>query len=59
MPVMAKDSKTTPVSTRLNASQIAELDKAAEEQPFKPTRSVVVAQIIQEWIERRKKQARK
>ena len=51
------DRVKIPIHARVDSVDVAELDAAAEEQLI--TRSQVVAQIIREWADRRRKKAGK
>jgi hypothetical protein len=47
--------KTVPIHARLAESDVAEIDKAAGEQPIPVSRSMMVAIIVREWVNRRQK----
>lgn len=48
---MAKKFKTVPVHARIPESDVAEVDKAAEEELA--SRSTMIARIVREWVKRR------
>jgi hypothetical protein len=57
---MAKKSeKTVPIHARLSESDVAEIDKAASEQPIPVSRSYMVALIVREWRDKRRSPKRK
>jgi L-aminopeptidase/D-esterase-like protein len=52
---MAKKQTTVPVYARLPESDVAEVDKAAEQQkPFAVSRSLMIATIVREWADKRR-----
>jgi len=54
-----KKKKTVPIRARLPESDVAELDKAASEQPIPVSRSMMVALIVREWIQSRQSPKKK
>jgi hypothetical protein len=51
--------KTVPIHARIAASDVAEIDKAADEQPISVSRSMMVALIVRDWAKRRQLKPRK
>jgi hypothetical protein len=57
---MAKKEKTTPVHARIPDSDVAEVDKAAEQRkPFAVSRSLMIATIVREWADKRRSPKKK
>lgn len=51
---MKKSEKTVPIYARIPESDVAELDKAASEQPIAVSRSMMIALIVREWASKRR-----
>lgn len=49
-----KTEKTVPVHARLSESDVAEVDKAANEQPIPVSRSYMLAIIVRQWADKRR-----
>lgn len=54
-----KKVKTVPIHARLSESDVAALDKAASEQPIPVSRSMMVALIVREWLQRQQSPKKK
>ncbi len=57
--VAKKPVKTVPIHARLPEPDVAELDKAAAQQPIPVSRSMMVALIVRAWAEKRLGQKKK
>jgi hypothetical protein len=52
--------KTVPIQVRVTESDVAALDKAAQGwKPLPVTRSLLVAMIVREWVEKRQSPKKK
>ena len=51
--VAKKPVKTVPIHARLPEPDVAELDKAAAQQPIPVSRSMMIALIVREWAVKR------
>jgi hypothetical protein len=52
---MAKKSeKTVPIHARLTESDVAEIERAAKEQPIPVSRSYMLAIIVRQWADKRR-----
>jgi hypothetical protein len=56
---MAKKMKTVPIHARLPESDVTELEKAASEQPIPVSRSMMIALVVREWVQRRQSPKKK
>lgn len=56
---MSKKEKTVLVHARILESDVAELDKAASEQPIRVSRSMQIALAIRDWASRRRSPKKK
>lgn len=50
---MKKKEKSVPIHARLAESDVAAVDKCAEEQPIPVSRSHMIALIVREWVVKR------